>query len=399
MLQKNYKHLTLEQRIEIQACLSHGVSFKDIAKRIGVCQTTVSREVKRHIVIRQTSVTRTNKDGNVVLEPCKLLLKAPFVCNPCKHCHRVCSFDKRLYSAKDAQRAYEALIVEAREGIPLAKETFYDNDRIITDGVRKGQHIYHILKTRKLAVSVATVYRHLKKGYLSVNACELPRVVKFKPRSAPYSPYIPAAAKVGRTYLDFLLLKEQADFSSWIEMDTLIGRVGGKVILTLHFTFCNFMIGFLLNDKSAASVSSAIVTLKKLLTDNGFSFGKVFTVILTDNGGEFSNISAIENDLSGKQETRLFFCDPAKSSQKPHVEKNHTLFRDIVPQGTSFDNFTQDTINLVFSHVNSVKRKLFCEKTPFELFAFAYGDSIARLLGIDSIPAEHVLQSPKLLKI
>ena len=41
------------------------------------------------------------------------------------------------------------------------------------------------------------------------------------------------------------------------------------------------------------------------------------------------------------------------------VEKNHTLFRDIVPKGKSFDKFTQDTVNLIFSHVNSVKRKIY----------------------------------------
>jgi hypothetical protein len=78
-------------------------------------------------------------------EPCKLLLKAPFVCNPCKHCHRVCSFDKHVYSAKDAQKAYESDLRTSREGIPINKEAFYENDRIITDGIRNGQHLYHIL--------------------------------------------------------------------------------------------------------------------------------------------------------------------------------------------------------------------------------------------------------------
>ena len=32
MKEKKYKHMTLEDRIEIQECLSKGVTFKDIGK-------------------------------------------------------------------------------------------------------------------------------------------------------------------------------------------------------------------------------------------------------------------------------------------------------------------------------------------------------------------------------
>lgn len=398
MKNPHYQHLTIEQRIEIQQCLAHSMSFKDIGKRIGKDQTTVSREVKRHIVIRRTTVARTTKDGAPKNEPCEFLLKAPFVCNPCKHFHRICSFDKHVYSAKDAQKAYESDLRTSREGIPLNKEAFYENDRIITDGIRNGQHLYHIMQTHDLGVSIPTVYRHLKKGYLSVSAIELPRVVKFKPRAHAYAPYVPKASKTGRTYADFLRFREEMGCTAWVEMDTVIGRVGGKVILTFDFTFCNFMIGFLLPDKSATSVSAAILALKKHLDDHGIPFGTVFPIILTDNGGEFSDFAAIENDLCGNKETHLFYCDPSQSSQKPHVEKNHTLFRDVVPQGSTFDELTQDTVSLIFSHVNSVKRKTLNGRTPYQLLAFMYGDDLSGLLGIEDIPAERVVQSPLLLK-
>ncbi|MDW7739715.1 MAG: IS30 family transposase, partial [Bacillota bacterium] len=75
-----------------------------------------------------------------------------------------------------------------------------------------------------------------------------------------------------------------------------------------------------------------------------------------------------------------------------------TLFRDIVPKGNSFDHFTQDNVNLIFSHVNSVKRKSLGGKTPYELFAFTYGAEIATLLGITPVSADKVNQSPSLLK-
>ncbi|HEL0728619.1 TPA: IS30 family transposase, partial [Streptococcus equi subsp. zooepidemicus] len=96
-------------------------------------------------------------------------------------------------------------------------------------------------------------------------------------------------------------------------------------------------------------------------------------------------------------ELKLFFCDPNRSDQKARIEKNHTFLRDILPKGTSFDNLTQDDINLVCSHVNGVRRHALNGKSAYELFTFTYGKDIAILLGITKIDPEDVLQSPRLL--
>jgi IS30 family transposase len=398
-LTKRNKHLTLDDRIEIQECLTHGMTFKATAARIGKDPTTVSKEVKKHLIIAPTAVKHYSKNGLPIASPvCAQLLKAPFVCNGCAKKNVRCAFDKRHYNAKQAQKEYEALLSESREGIPLNHEEFYEIDNVVSSGIKRGQHLYHILQTNDLGVSKSTVYRHLNRGYLSVSPIDFPRVVKFKARRQRRGEYIPKAAKIGRTHLDFLNHIEQNGIPSWVEMDTVIGRVGGKVILTLDFTFCNFMVGILLADKTSSEVAARITRLKKQLATIDVHFGDIFPLILCDNGGEFADISAIENDLNGLVETKLFFCDPMQSSQKPFVEKNHTLFRDIVPKGKSFDNFTQDTVDLIFSHVNCVKRKIFNGKSPFELFSFTFGEHIADIFGIVPIPADCVLQSPKLLR-
>jgi len=166
--------------------------------------------------------------------------------------------------------------------------------------------------------------------------------------------------------------------------------------MTIHFTAVNFMFGLLLEYKTAFEASVKIARLKQTLADNGFSFGEIFPVILTDNGGEFSDIAAFENDINGNIESKLFFCDPMQSSQKPFIEKNHTLFRDVIPKGTSFDSFTQQTVNLIFSHVNSVKRKIFNNKSPYEMFSFLYSRKLLSVLEIVEINADKVVQSPKL---
>ena len=329
--------MTYDDRLEIQECLSHGMTFKAIARRIGKDQTTISKEVKKHITVVTPNLKRYKSDGTPFDEICPTLLKAPFVCNGCKRQRSSCAFTKHLYYAKRAQSEYETLLTEAREGIPLNKEEFYKMDRIVSDGIKKGQHLYHIMHTHQLGVSKSTVYRHLKRGYLSAAAIDFPRVVKFKPRKHRPSEYVPQAVKAGRTYGDFLFYTEQNNISSWVEMDTVIGRVGGKAIMTLDFTFCNFMAGLLLDGKGAADVAIKFHALKSTFEAKGLRFGDVFPLLLTDNGGEFSDVFAIENDLYGAKETHLFFCDPYKSCQKPRVEKNHTLFRDIVTKGQSFD--------------------------------------------------------------
>ena len=398
-LKKN-KHMDLDDRIEIQQCLNKGMTFKGIAQIVGKDPTTISKEVKKHLVVQPVAAKRANLDGEPLQEKqCPLLLKAPFACNPCSKRHRRCAYQKQFYFAKQAHEAYESLLQEARTGIPLNKEKFYEIDAIISNGIKKGQRLYHIMQSNDLGVSKSTVYRHLQRGYLSANKLDFPRVVKFKPRRQSRGDFVPKAAKTGRTYNDFLAFIEENGISSWVEMDTVIGAPGGKVIMTFDFTFCNFMHGLLLDDKTSAEAAMRVKALKKRLNAGGVDFGSVFSLLLTDNGGEFADTHAFTCSLDGTVETALFFCDPYQSSQKPHVEKNHTLFRDIVPKGESFDSFTQETVDLIFSHVNSVKRKSLNGKTPFELFSFTFSPFIASLLGVVEIPACDVVQSPKLLKI
>ncbi len=169
--------------------------------------------------------------------------------------------------------------------------------------------------------------------------------------------------------------------------------------MTFRFINVDFMFGILLEleNKTAAEAGEKIKQLKQALESHCFSFADIIPVLLTDNGGEFSDVFAFENNLQGQKETSVFFCDPNCSWQKPHVENNHTLLRNIVPKGKSFDDFTQETINLIFSHVNGVKRKQFNGKSAYEMFCFAYSADLAAALGISEIPAKEVVQSPKLL--
>ena len=93
-------------------------------------------------------------------------------------------------------------------------------------------------------------------------------------------------------------------------------------------------------------------------------FYEIFPVILTDNGGEFARVDDIEMDVRG--ESKLFFRPKSfHSDQKGRIEKNHTLIRDILPKGTSFDNLTQDDINLVLFACQQRQTGVFQRKIGF----------------------------------
>lgn len=66
---------------------------------------------------------------------------------------------------------------------------------------------------------------------------DLARAVKFKERRKSKLPSIPKEAKKGRSYEDFLNYLALKQLDSWLEMDTVMGRMGGKVLLHLQSIF------------------------------------------------------------------------------------------------------------------------------------------------------------------
>lgn len=160
---------------------------------------------------------------------------------------------KTVYYTKNAQKEYRALLSEAREGVPLAKDSFYEIDRILSEGVNRRQRLYHIMQSKTLSATKPTIYRHLKRGYLLVSPIDFPRVVKFKPRKQQLTEYVSKAAKIGRTYDDFLIHTSVYDIPSWVEKYRHRAH-RRQVILTFDFTFCNFMFVRLLENKTALEV-------------------------------------------------------------------------------------------------------------------------------------------------
>ena len=125
-------------------------------------------------------------------------------------------------------------------------------------------------------------------------------------------------------------------------MDSVIGTVGGKVLLTIHFPHPSFMMGFLRDFNTSQSVID------------------IFEML--------------------------------------YVKLGRKLFEKIFPVILTFDNLTQEKIDIMMNHINSYSRLKLGNKTPFEAFDFYYGSELFEKLGYKQVEKNQVIINPKLLK-
>lgn len=427
-------HLTLDDRFTIERLLKAGNSISAIALSTGRAVSTISREIKKHSVsshkifygrIPNCCIYRRNctkmsiceakpdctkahcytcKHCNSVCpsfeeELCTKLLLPPYVCNGCSH-ERKCSFRKRYYIHKAAHKDYLSHLAECRSGANLTEGELLQLDEFFSPLILRGQSIHHICANNpnQMFCSEKSLYRYVASGLLAAKNIDMPRVVRMKPRkSKPVHCKIDKQCYIGRTYSDFLEFCSSQPDLRVVEMDTVEGVKGGKVLLTLHFKGdCDLMLAFLRQRNTAQSVMDIFESLYAKLGADVFS--RLFPAFLTDRGTEFSNPTALEKAPDGSLRTRVFYCNPQASWQKPNVELNHEMIRRILPKGRSFDHLVQDDIDLMMSHINSYGRKKLNDKSPYETFSFLFGQDILEALHIEHIPPNDIALHPSLLK-
>lgn len=414
------KHLSLDERLDIEKYLNQNKSFKEIGILVNKNCTTISREIRNHYVTKNTgcigrrfnnciyraTCPNRGKDCNLhnctefKEEKCPLLNKPPYICNGCEKKH-LCTLTKHLYDAVYSHREYIDNLSETREGILIDQSEIDYLNEILSPLVKKqNQSIHHavINNKNKIMFSEKTIYKLIDLGLLEIKNIDLPKKVRFRRRNKKTTVYkVDKNCLEGRRYEDFLDYMEKHPDTPMVEMDTVEGKKGGKVLLTLHFVNCSLMLAFLREHNDAQSVIDIFNSLQKILGLDKFK--ELFVIILTDNGSEFSNPKEIEFDMeTGKQRTQIFYCHPSSPHEKGSCEVNHELIRRILPKGTSFDNLSQEDINLMMSHINSYKRKKLNDKSPFEIFSTFYGKNTLNKLGINKINPNEVNLSEQLLK-
>lgn len=414
-------HLTESHRIKIEHYLNENYSYRKIAELLNVNVSTISREVKRNIRTYSISnhmiiVECIHKDncerlkGSSKSKMCSIncpdyelrkcdrfsTKNAKPVCNSCPN-NAKCKLARKKYIANVANNKYELRII-LRPKIRITQEQFDFINKLFSEKMTKGQSISVIYQNHKdeIMISENTVRNYLKRGLLKSNQLDMIRPRFTANKSVKRRVIKNVDLLNGRMYEDYINYTKEKDILI-VQLDTVVGKlVDNKKILTIHWPSFHFQIGILLEKLSPAFVNNALMELKNKL---GLETYKIlFQVILTDNGIEFSLLDEIEIDENGELITKVFFCDPYKSSQKGSCERNHEFIRYVLPKGVSFDNLNQKDVDLIFSHINSTPRNSLGFKTPFELFKTAFGIEVLRILNINEINKDDVHLKPELIK-
>ena len=426
------KQFTFDDRLLIQKGLTINKNFSQIAKDLGKNRTSVSREVQSHAQV-QGKPARSKckyqkecifKDKSLCPVPnctkracsiacarcadycdryepiiCPRLLRPPYVCNGCMN-RATCYLLKRFYDAGHAHNEYRQMLSDSRAGISLTREQLqYIADTVIPL-IRRGVSLPVAYGEYRdsMPVSMRTLYDYISKGVFDIDNTDLRRKVRRRSNRKKSGPLLHVDKKchVGRTYADFLsFIAENPDFSI-CEMDTVEGKKGGKVILTIFLRNCDLQLMFLRDSKTATEVSAAYDSLRESLADD---FLDIFRVILADRGTEFTDPGAIEmNPVTGEYDCNVFYCDPQQTNQKSRCERNHEYIRYILPKGSSFDELTPADIKLVMNHINSMPRGKLNAKSPVQVFTSLYGEEITAKLGLRYVPLEQLCLTPELLR-
>ena len=406
------KHLTFEERCKIEEYINKGFRKYQIANELNKSQSTILREIRNNRVLKPRKIFNENPFNCIHLKDCKVCTgkcryyetekcnrRDKFIgaCNNCPDIKKC----KYFYKAKFAHEKYRETLVDARQGVNLNTSELFEIAHIICPLIDKGQSLYTILNNHpEIKLSVKTLYNYIEMGLFKdwgITNLSLKRKVKRKIRSKKLKKRNEPANYTGRKYEDYLQFKEENPDVPTTEMDTIYNNQAGPYIQTFIFENTSLMIGILHTEKTADSMSKALDLIQDKLSDEEYQ--KIFSLLLTDRGTEFSKPIQFEVNIdTGEIRSKIFYCDAQMPSQKPHVENNHNLVREILPNGQNWTSLTQEKVELIFSHINSTPRKSLGGKTPYEVFSFLYGENILKKLNIQKIAKDEVNTTPRLLK-
>ncbi len=425
MGKNNNIQMDISKRIIIQEQLNQGRTASDIASLLKVHKSTISREIKnyRYLCFKEetkpslcskckdnSSCNLKHKCGRMLcnnkcrgcktlevcshfnLIVCNIENRYPFVCNNCRYI-QICQRNHYLYDARKANEAASEIRRVTRQGINLSHDEYLLLDKTVKDGINKGQSIFHIVKANAVGICVKTAYNYINSGMLSIKSIDLPRAVTLKKRHAslPSKYEYDENKNIDRShrmYADWLVYQAKKRIIIYWEMDFLgAPKKSEQEILSLIIPQFEFVYLIAIQNPTKEKVIKVFDDLQEKLGDD---FSKVFEAILTDRDCKFNSFQDIECDCDGVIRTRIFFCNPAASTQKPFIENINNQLRSVFKKGVKLSNITQDQCNEISSNLNSRFLNSIDGKRPVDLFVDYFGIEILHKLGIKIINPKDV---------
>ena len=297
-----YKQLTSEQRSQIFALLQRKCARKEIARIVGISQSTLSRELRRNS-------TRSGK---------YIWFKA---------------MERRKRSTRNAA---------------LAPELVWRIKQLIIEEQWSPRQISGVLKKEGIGVSHQCIYNLI---HADVSG-ELARHTrhKLKYRRRPKYKRFPIAERTS-----IHSRPEQADGKRFgdFEMDLIVDGHNHAILTIVERSTNMLFMTKLAHGKKSGPLAKAV---RHLL----LPYKKHIKTITTDNGPEFAAHKLITKYLGAV----VYFADPYASWQKGAIENTNKLIRQYIPKQANFDDFTDKKIASIQKKINSRPRQKLRFETP-----------------------------------
>ena len=425
------KQFNIEKRATLSRMVAKGNKAKEIGDALGMDPTSVSRELKRN----RTKTKETENDGTLCRSclhkrgctikkvcgslscsqrcngckavakcrkyaefACNRLNRFPFVCNGCPK-EGYCPLEHYAYLPDTAEEMARDRLTTSRGGANLTYEEYEIQDAILRDRIiDKGQSIHHVLATngKELDCSEKTLYRRIEKGVYTVKAHHLPRQVSLKKRKYKKKyeyEHDPKTDRTGHLYSDWLIYRYKNGITYYFQMDFLgAPRKSDKEILVLTMTGISFSLLYIIENATQEKIIALFDTIEGEIGIGNFR--KLFPAILTDRDTLFDDFPSLEFDKNGEPRTRIFFCDPGESNQKPNVENYNAQLRPIFPKRAVLNEYSQQELYLASSNLNSRCLSSIDDRTPTDLFVEIFGKGLLDLLHQRKIPPKEVRIKP-----
>jgi IS30 family transposase len=218
------------------------------------------------------------------------------------------------------------MLKESREGIDCTRDEIAAIEELVGPLIKKGQPINHIYAHHghEISISKRSLYRYINDCNIGIEKMDLQRAVRYKLRKKEKTPKPDPERKIGHTYDCFLKYVQENPDTRVTEMDTVEGKKGGKLLMTMFMRDTSFMLIYLLDNKEAVNTIGVIDTIEESIGTEAFI--ELCPVLLPDNGSEFPGPIRFELNTDGVVRTKMFFTEPYHTNQKSRLEKIMNLF-------------------------------------------------------------------------
>jgi IS30 family transposase len=320
MDKKNYKHITVEQRIKIEALLKAGHKASFIAEQLNVDRSSIYRELKRN-------KTKAGKYNAAFAQELSEEQKERFSHN------RSFTFamEKFISEKLSKERGY----CKGNNIDMVSHETIY---KFVYQDKENGGLLYKNLR-------VASKKYRKRYGAGNGKRCIIKDKISIDDRPE--------------------CINDKQRVGDW-EIDTIVGKDNKGAIVTIAERATAFVLIAKLNGKNAQELAEAVVKLM-------IPFKELVFSITSDNGTEF----AMHKYISKKLGALFYFAHPYSSWERGLNEYTNRLIRQYIPKKTDIKDINHLYIREIVMKLNRRPRKNFNYNTPGKVFLNNFENNVA----------------------